>query len=129
MTPASLYEAAIGALSWYQRPARAPVVTRWLAALAIVSLLALAVVLTWTARPSGLIAAVLVTVAMVALFFGWFATWNIVLSRVHMALRDRPELDESSRVAWFTAVLLGYPVLSVAVVVLVYGVARSVASG
>jgi hypothetical protein len=126
---ASLYEAAIGALSWYQRPARAPVVSRWLAALAIISLIALAVILIWMARPSGLIAAVVVTVAMVGLFVGWFAMWNVVLTRVHLALLDRPHLDESQRVAWFTAALLGYPILSVAVVVLVYGVARSLASG
>jgi len=127
--PAGLYETTIGALFWYQRPARVPLVSRWVAALAVVSLLALGILLIWMARPSGLLAALIVGIAMVALFIGWFATWNAVLARVHLALLDRPDLGDQRRVAWFTAALLGYPVLSVAVVVLVYGVARSLATG
>jgi hypothetical protein len=94
----------------------------------VISLLALAVILIWMTRPSGLVAAAITLVALVALFFIWFTSWTAVTTRVHLALLDRPELDDSRRVAWFTAALLGYPVLSVAVVVLVYGVARTLAT-
>ena len=95
---------------------------------AIVSLVALAVVLIWAVRPMGLIAAGVVLIAMLTLVRVWFATFHAVLSRVHLALLDRPELGEERRVAWFVAAMFGYPVVSVALVVLVYGVARTLAS-
>ena len=126
--PASLYEATIGGYDWYQRPRRLPIVDRWVAIPAIVSLVALAVVLIWAVRPMGLIAAGVVLIAMLTLVRVWFATFHAVLSRVHLALLDRPELGEERRVAWFVAAMLGYPVVSVALVVLVYGVARTLAS-
>jgi hypothetical protein len=69
-----------------------------------------------------------VIVALVLGYWVWFTTWTVLMARVHLALLKRPELGETRRLAWFTAAMLGYPVLSVAVVVLVYGVARSLAS-
>lgn len=108
-----------------QVPGRPAIVKGWMTAVGIVSAIALAILVIWMAQPSGLIAAVALVVAMVALFVAWFASWTAVTTRVHLALLERPQLDDSQRVAWFTAVLLGYPVLSVAVVVLVYGIART----
>lgn len=126
--PASLYDVCIGAVYGYRRPARPPFVNRWMAVLAIVSLLAVAVVIIWMARPSGVLTAAVVGIAMLVFFVAWFASWNAVITRVHLALLDRPQLDDSRRVAWFTVALLGYPVLSVAAVVLLYGVARTLAA-
>ena len=126
--PATNYDTWVGGLYRYRVPTRPPFVSRWMAVVGIISVLALAVILFWMTRPSGLVAAVIVGAAMVALFIVWFATWTAVTTRVHLALLDRPQLDDSRRVAWFTAALLGYPVLSVAVVVLVYGVARTLAT-
>jgi hypothetical protein len=107
---------------------RRPILSRWLAAVGVVSLLTLGVMLIWMSRPSGVLAAAVVAVAMVGLFFAWFVSWTALTTRVHLALLERPELGEARRLAWFTAALLGYPVLSVAVVVTVYGVARTLAS-
>jgi hypothetical protein len=127
--PATNYETWIGGLYRYRRPMWRPILSPWMAIIAVVSALALGVVLIWMARPSGLIAAAVVVVAMVVGFWVWFTTWTALTTRVHLALLKRPELGETRRLAWFTAALLGYPVLSVAVVVLVYGVARSLAAG
>jgi hypothetical protein len=127
--PATNYEAWIGGLFRYRVPRRRPVITPWMAIVAVVSALGLGVVLIWMVRPSGLLAAVIVGVAMVAFFLVWFMTWAAVTARVHLALLERPELGETRRLAWFYMALLGYPVLSVAVVVIAYGVARSLASG
>jgi hypothetical protein len=127
--PATTYETWIGGVFRYRLPPRRPIVTFWMAVVAIVSALALGVVLFWMVRPSGLLAALVVGVAMIAFFFVWFLSWTALTARVHLALLSRPELGDQQRVAWFTAALLGYPVLSVAVVVLMYGVARTLASG
>ena len=126
--PATNYETWVGGLYRYRIPGRPAIVTRWMAVAGVVSVLALAVVFIWMARPSGLVAAVITLVALIALFFIWFTSWTAITTRVHLALLDRPELDDTRRVAWFTAALLGYPVLSVAVLVLVYGLARTLAT-
>lgn len=126
--PASDYETWIGGLYRYRIPPRPALVTRWMGVVGVISLLALVVLFIWMARPSGVVAAVITLVALVALFFIWFTSWTAVTTRVHLSLLDRQELDDSRRVAWFVAVLLGYPVLSVAVIVLLYGVARTLAT-
>jgi hypothetical protein len=123
--PASNYETWIGGLYRYRIPGRPAVMTRWMAVAGVISLLALAVIFIWMVRPSGVVVGAVALVAMVVLFFVWFASWTALTTRVHLALLDRPELDDTRRVAWFTAALLGYPVLSVAVIVLVYGIART----
>jgi hypothetical protein len=127
--PATNYDTWIGGVFRYRVPPRPAILTRGMGIAAAISLVALAVVFTWTSRPSGPIAGLVVGVAMVSLFLIWFATWTAVTTRVHLALLARPELGDQGRVAWFTVALLGYPVLSLAVVVLMYGVARSLASG
>ena len=109
-------------------PGRPAIVTGWMAVVGILSMLALIVIVIWMARPSGLLAAVVVGVAMVVAFVAWFVSWTALTTRVQRSLMARPELDEPRRVAWFSAVLLGYPVLSVAVLVLLYGVARTLAT-
>jgi len=126
--PASNYEAWIGGLYRYRVTTRPAIVTRGMAAIAVVSLLALAVILIWLARPSGLFLALIVGSAMLTLFVVWYVSWQAVATRVHLALLDRPELDDSRRLAWFFAAFLGYPVLSIALLVLVYGVARTLAT-
>ena len=126
--PATSYETWIGGMYRYGRPMWRPILSPWMAVLAVVSAVALLVVLVWMARPSGLVAAVVVVVALVVGFWVWFTTWTALMARVHLALLRRPELGETRRLAWFTAAMLGYPVLSVAVVVLVYGVSRTLAA-
>jgi hypothetical protein len=126
--PASNYETWVGGLYRYRIPGRPALATRWMAIAGAISLLALAVIFIWMVRPSGVLVGAIALVAMVVLFFIWFASWTAVTTRVHLALLDRPELDDTRRVAWFTAALLGYPVLSVAVLVLAYGVARTLAT-
>jgi len=123
--PASNYEAWIGGLYRYRMPTRSAIVTRGMAVVAVISLLALAVILIWMARPSGLFLALIVGAAMLALFVVWYVSWQAVTTRVHLALLDRPELEDSRRLAWFLAAFLVYPVLSIAVLVVVYGVART----
>jgi hypothetical protein len=128
-SPATNYETWVGGLYRYRRRIWRPILSPGMAVLAIISVLALVVMLIWMARPSGLVAGIVVIVAMVVGYVVWFTTWTALMARVHLALLRRPELGETRRLAWFTAAMLGYPVLSVAVVVLVYGVARSLASG
>ena len=127
--PATNYETWIGGIFRYRRPMWRPILSPVMAVLAVASALALVVMVFWAARPSGLIAGFLFIVAMVVGSWVWFTTWSALMARVHLALLKRPELGETRRLAWFTAAMLGYPVLSVAVVVLVYGVARTLASG
>ena len=127
--PATNYETWIGGLYGYRRPMWRPILSPGMAIIAVISAVALIDILVWMARPSGLLAALVVVVAMVLGYVVWFTTWTALMARVHLALLKRPDLDETRRLAWFTAAMLGYPVLSVAVVVLVYGVARSLASG
>jgi len=126
--PATNYETWIGGYYGHRRPMWRPVLSRGMAILAVISAVALVVLLVWMARPSGLLAGLAVIVALVLGYWAWFTTWTALMARVHLALLKRPELGETRRLAWFTAAMLGYPVLSVAVVVLVYGVARSLAS-
>jgi hypothetical protein len=127
--PATNYETWIGGLYRYRRPMWRPILSPVMAIAGVVSALALVVVLIWMSRASGLILGVVAVVAMVLGYTVWFTTWTALMARVHLALLRRPELGETRRLAWFTAAMLGYPVLSVAVVVLVYGIARSLAAG
>lgn len=127
--PATNYETWIGGLYRYRRPMWRPILSPVMAIAGVVSALALVVILIWMSRASGLILGVVAVVAMVLGYTVWFMTWTALMARVHLALLRRPELGETRRLAWFTAAMLGYPVLSVAVVVLVYGIARSLAAG
>ena len=126
--PASNYEVWVGGLYRNRIPTRPALVTRGMAVVAVVSLLALALILIWMTRASGIVLAAVVGAALFALFFVWFWSWTAVTTRVHLALLDRPELDDSQRLAWFVAAFLGYPVISIAVLVLVYGVGRTLAT-
>jgi hypothetical protein len=108
---------------------RRRILSPWLTILGVVSALALGVVLVWISRPVGLLVGAIVVAALVAFFVVWFVTWTVLTTRARVALLEDPGVGEGRRLAWFYAALLGYPVLSVAVVVLVYGVARSLATG
>lgn len=123
--PASNYEAWIGSIYRFRIPTRPAILTRGMAVVAVISLVALGVILIWMTRPSGILLAAIAGAAMIALFTIWWVSWHAVATRVHLALLDRPELGDSTRVAWWFAAFLGYPVLSIAVIVLVYGVART----
>ena len=123
--PETNYEVWIGGLFRRTVPGRRSFLPRWMAAMAAVSLVALVLLFVWMARPSGVVAAAVVVVAMVVLFLIWFRSWAIVIERVHLALLDRPDLDDRRRLAWFFAAFLAYPVLSTAVVVLLLGLART----
>ena len=125
--PATNYETWVGGMYRYRRPMWRPILSPGMAVLAVISAGALLLILVWMAQPTGLIAGVVVIVALVLGYWVWFTTWTALMARVHLALLRRPELGETRRLAWFTAAMLGYPVLSVAVVVLAYGVARSLA--
>jgi hypothetical protein len=127
--PVTNYETWIGGLFSYHRPTWGPILSRRTGIIAVLCALAVGVVLVGMSRPSGLLAVVLLTVGFYGGLVIWFVTWRAVMARVHLALLRRPQLGDQQRVAWFTAAMLGYPVLSVAVVVLVYGVARTLASG
>jgi len=126
--PATNYETWIGAVFRYRRPFRLPVLSRGMAILAVVCLLVIAGLLILVARPAGFVAAAVFGLALLVLFNIWLISWKALTARVHLALLSRPELGDSRRLAWFCVAFLGFPVLSVAVVVLLYGVARTLST-
>jgi len=51
----------------------------------------------------------------------WLRSWYIVLDRVHARLLARPDLGDARRLASLGAVLVGYPLLSLTLIIVLLG--------
>jgi hypothetical protein len=73
---------------------------------------------------------VLLMAATYAALGVWLRSWFIVLDRVHARLLARPNLGDAPRLASLAAVFVGYPLVSLlVVVVLLFGLGRLTAVG
>ena len=116
--PRSDYEVWLGGLFRGGVPATRPLVTPLMALVGLGSVVALASLVVWRPRPAGPVAGLVAAVALVSLGLIWFRSWAVIRDRAHASLISRPELGDPARVLALFGALIGYAVVSVAVVIL-----------